>query len=198
MGDEDRGGAEVALQAFDLGPGPDAQAGIEVGQRFVHQQHGGVADDRAADRDPLALAAGKLGRTALQQRSEIEHLGCSRDLSRDGSAIDSLLLQAERHVVLDAHMRVKRIVLKHHGDIALVRFQIGDVVAVEHDPSAARPLQPGDAGERRALAAAAWSKEGQELTIVDPDVEAIDSAHLIEVLGQSLKGYTCHDRLPIP
>ena len=95
-------------------------------------------------------------------------------------------------------MWIKRVILKHHGDIALVRLQIGDVVAIEGDLAAARPLKPGNASKRGTLSAAAWSEQCQQLAILDPDVEAIDRAHLAEFLCKSLKSDTCHDRLPIP
>ena len=80
VGDEDGGDAELALQPLDLGAGLDAQAGVEVGERLVHQEHGRVADHRAADGDALALAAAELGGPAVEQRPEVQHLGRGLDL----------------------------------------------------------------------------------------------------------------------
>ena len=45
----------------------DAQLGVEVGERLVHEEHGGLADDGAAERDALALAAGELLGLAVEQ-----------------------------------------------------------------------------------------------------------------------------------
>ena len=41
-----------------------AQLEVERAQRLVEQQHAGLVDQRAAERDPLLLAAGQLGRLA--------------------------------------------------------------------------------------------------------------------------------------
>ena len=50
-------GAELLVQPRDVGAHLHAQLGVEVRQRLVHQERGGLAHDRAAQRDPLALAA---------------------------------------------------------------------------------------------------------------------------------------------
>ena len=64
------------LELEDLRAGLDAQRRVEVRERLVHQERGRLADDRAAERDPLALTAGELLRLALEQRAELEDLGC--------------------------------------------------------------------------------------------------------------------------
>ena len=68
MGDIDRGGAELLLQACDLEPHLHAERRIEVGQRLVEQEGLRLAHDGAADRDALALAAGELRRGAGRDR----------------------------------------------------------------------------------------------------------------------------------
>jgi hypothetical protein len=57
VGDVERGDADTTLDAADLGSHLDAQFGVEVGERFVHQEDGRFADDRSTHGDPLALAA---------------------------------------------------------------------------------------------------------------------------------------------
>ena len=41
--------------------------------------------------------------------------------------------QAEAEVLLDRHVRVERVGLEHHGDAALGRIEIGDVLAADED-----------------------------------------------------------------
>ena len=53
--------AEALMQPLDLDPKLVAELGVEVGERLVEQEHGGVAHQRAADRDPLALARRRAG-----------------------------------------------------------------------------------------------------------------------------------------
>ena len=63
------------MQLLQFDPHLHAQFGVEVRQRLVEQEHLRMAHDRAAERDALALAAGKLARLALQQFLDAEDLG---------------------------------------------------------------------------------------------------------------------------
>ena len=75
VGDVDHGRGELLVQPGKLDPHLHAQGGIEVGERLVEQEDLGLADDGAADRDPLALAARQLLGLALQQRAEVQDVG---------------------------------------------------------------------------------------------------------------------------
>ena len=65
VGDVDDGEAEPLLQVADLLAHLAAQAGVEIGQRLVEQQHRRLQHQRARDRDALLLSARQLGRQAL-------------------------------------------------------------------------------------------------------------------------------------
>ena len=54
---------------------PDAQLRVEVRERLVEQERLRLADDRAAHRDALALAAGELRRPPVEELGEAEQLG---------------------------------------------------------------------------------------------------------------------------
>ena len=72
VGDVDDRRAEALVEAGDLGAGLDAQLGVEVGERLVHEEDGRLADDGPAERDALALAAGELLRLAVEVALEVE------------------------------------------------------------------------------------------------------------------------------
>ena len=113
------------MQLLDLEAHLHAELRVEVGQRLVEQEHGGLADDRAAHRDALALAAGQLPRRAREQRLELEDVRGALDALGDvalGKAADA---QPVRHVVEHAHVRVERVVLEHHRDVAILRLERG-------------------------------------------------------------------------
>ena len=57
MGDVEKGRAELDLDALELEPQFGAQLRVERGQRLVHEEDGGPAHQRAADRHALHLAA---------------------------------------------------------------------------------------------------------------------------------------------
>ena len=48
------------MQFANFEPHLHTQRGVEVGERLVEQKRLGLAHDRPADRDALALAAGEL------------------------------------------------------------------------------------------------------------------------------------------
>ena len=118
----DDGGAEALVQALDLGAHLVAQLGIEVGQRLVEQEHlaagarwRGRWPRAGADR-PRARAACAASRCSmLQQRRHFAH--ALLDLGLGGLA----QAQAEGHVLEQALVRVERVVLEHHGDVAGAR-----------------------------------------------------------------------------
>lgn len=68
VGHVHRGHGEPALQLDEFGAGLDAQLGIEVRQRLVHQVHLRAPDDRPSHGHPLALATRQVLRLAVELR----------------------------------------------------------------------------------------------------------------------------------
>ena len=62
MCDVDRRGAEHVVDASDFAAHFEAELGVEVGERLVHQNKRRLDDDRARDGDTLLLAAGEPSR----------------------------------------------------------------------------------------------------------------------------------------
>ena len=77
---------------------------VERGQRLVEEQHGRLAGERARERDPLALAAGELGRAARRARWA---------MPKRSSSSSARAWPRERHVLAHAHVREERVVLEH-------------------------------------------------------------------------------------
>ena len=75
--DQQEGDADAALQGLEFDAHLLAQLGIERGQRLVEQQHVGLEDQGAGERDALPFAAGKLRGTAVLlagEADEFEHV----------------------------------------------------------------------------------------------------------------------------
>ena len=174
MGDVDGGDAEALVQPRQLGAHRHAQLRVEVRQRLVHQEGLRLAHHRAAHRDALALAAGERAGLAVEQRLEAERL---RDL------VDALLahglrhlaqLQAEAEVVAHRHVRVERVVLEHHRDVALARLHVGDVGVADRDRAVGDLLEAGDHPQQRRLAAAGRADQHHELAVRDLERDLVD------------------------
>ena len=121
------------MELGDLDPHLDAEHGVEVGQRLVEEEDLRLADQRPADGDALALAAGELGGLAIEELLELEHL---RDLV--GPPLDQVLRrlgdpEREGDVLPHRHVRIERVGLEHHRDAALGRRHVGDVDPADVD-----------------------------------------------------------------
>ena len=83
-------------------------------------------------------------------------------------------LQREGHVVGHRHVRIERVVLEHHGDVALLGRHVVDDARADADLAAGDVLQPGDHAQQRRFAAARRADQDDELAVGDVDVDAMD------------------------
>ena len=67
VGDVDRRRRQLALEPLQLAARVQAQLGVEIRERLVHQEDRRTPDDRPAQSDPLPLATGELTRLATEQ-----------------------------------------------------------------------------------------------------------------------------------
>ena len=84
----------------------------------MHQQ-------RAADRDALALAAGQVAGAPLQQMADVEHVHDAR--VRRVVARQAIHPPPVVQVLRHGHMREQAAVLKHIADVPAVRWLIGAI-----------------------------------------------------------------------
>jgi hypothetical protein len=169
------------MHRHDLLPRGDAQTGIEVGQRLVHQEDAGPPHHGAGQGHALPLPAGELPRLALQQRAQAERLRHRRHLGGDRGAAGTrsgphgaeqrqALPQAEppqreRHgdVLRHRQVRVKRVGLKDHRHVARRGVRPRHVPPVDHHAPGLDGLDAGDGAHQRRLAAARRAEERDEL-----------------------------------
>jgi len=174
MGDVEGGGAEAGEEGFQFGAGGEAEAGVEAGEGFIEEEGGGLADDGAAEGDALALAAGEVGRAAVEEVGEAEHGRGGMNAALDLGAGDAAHPQGEGHVVEDREMGVEGVRLEDHGDVAVARGEGVDGAAGDEDLAGGRGLEAGDHAEGGGLAAAGGAEEGEEGAVGDAEGEVAD------------------------
>ena len=170
----------------------DAKLRVEVRERLVHQEGRGLAHDRAAERDALSLAAGELLRLPLQQRLEAEDLGGASDALLDLGLRRPLVAQAEREVVVHRHVRVERVRLEDHRDVASAGREVVDDALADEDPPVRQLLQAGEHPQRGRLAATGWADEDEELAVGDLHREVVHGGGSVEALRDVLVGHAGH------
>ena len=179
--------AEALVELRQGGAHADAELRVEVRERLVEQEGLRLPHDRAAHRDPLALAAGQLRRPAVEQILEPEQRRDVGDPAGDLRLLDPARLQAVADVLPDAQMRVERVGLEDHRHVALAGRQVGHVAAADPDLAFGGLLEPRDHPQERRLAAARRPDEHEELTVCDPQRDLFDGAHASVRLADSVE-----------
>ena len=146
--DVQRGRPEALLQALDLAAHRRAQLRVEVRERLVHQEHGRLAHDRARQGDALALAAREVARPAVEQVRDLERLGDALHARALVGLAEAADAQRVGDVLGDGHVRVERVALEHHRDVAVARLHARHVAVADVHRARGRQLEA-----RRARAA---------------------------------------------
>src|SRR6266567_3376424 len=166
-----RGDGDALAQALELDAHVGPELGIEVGQRLVEQKHLRMAHDAAPERHPLLLPAGELARLALEQIADAENLRGAGDLLADHFLAGAPVAQAEREIVVDRHVLIERVVLEHHGDVAVLRRQPVHHALADADGARRDLLEAGDEPQRRRLAATRGTDQHHEFLVLDLEIE---------------------------
>ena len=125
----DRRRLQTLVKGLDLRSHHDAKLRVEVRKRLVIQKDLRVADKGATHGNALALAAGQLAWRPLQIGSEVQNLCSFVDAPVDLFLALVAQLQAEAHVVEHGHVRIKRVVLEDHRNIAVPWGNVVDHLA---------------------------------------------------------------------
>ncbi len=130
-----------------------AESGSSIRRSF------GCGQERAADRHPLALAAGEIARRPVEQRRHAEQVGdlVEGDLSLSGDGFATR--RAEQQVLAHREVRKQARFLEDVAERPLVGRQERSVavlpdVAVDVADAVGEPVQARDAAQHRGLAAA--------------------------------------------
>jgi hypothetical protein len=104
-----------------------------------------------------------------------------------------LQLQAERDVLEHAHVRVERVVLEHHGDVAVLRRHVVHDVATDRDLAAGDFLQPRDHAQRGRLAAARRADQHDEFLVGHFQVDNMHDRMAVIGLANLAQAYRGHE-----
>ena len=179
--DVDRRHIEPPLQLVDLGAHLHPQLRIEVRERLVHQEGLRLADDRAPHGDALTLAARESARLALEEVLDLEDARRALDPLLDFLLRQLVELEAEGEVLLDGHVRIERVALEHHRDVALLRRQVVDDAVADPDLAVSDLLEARNHAQGGRLAAAGGADENHQLAILDGETEVEDGLRAVVV-----------------
>ena len=104
--------------------------------------------------------------------------------------------EAEAHVLRHIHVRIERIGLEHHGDVAIARGHVIDPPVADADFAAGRLFQSGDGPQQGRLAAAGRSDQHDEFAVGDRQVDAREHVHRPEDLAHIAQRHRGHGIIP--
>ena len=136
------------MQLGELVAHAHAQRTVQVGQGFVKQKYFGFAHNGATNGYALALTARQVLGLALQQVFDVQNLGSMTHRAVDLGGVDLGQLKTKSHVVVQVHVRVQRVRLKHHGNAALGRWDVVDAPAANGEVAPGNFFQPGDGAQQ--------------------------------------------------
>jgi hypothetical protein len=147
---------------------------VERAERLVEQQQPGVAEQGAGDGDALAHAARQFPGLPVGEVADAQ-LGQqgARPLGRR-AARQALHLGRDQHVVEDVAPVEQQVALEDDADPV---HAVADRLAADHDAALARPVEPAQDAQERALAAAAGADDGRRAAALDGDVERPQRMH---------------------
>ena len=169
----------------------------EVGERLVEEEHRRLPHDRPAEGDALLLAAGELLGPVVEQRVDPQD---ARRFPHPGGDLvlrDAAQLEAERQVLEYRHVRVQRVILEHHRDVAVPGRNVVHHPVADAQLAGGDRLEPGHHPQGRALAAAGGPDENDELTVLDGQVQIGDrdagAARVLVYFADAAEGHACHE-----
>ena len=196
MGNVHKRGVDVLAQLDELGAHLVTQFGVEVTQRLVHEEHLRMTNDRAADGNTLSLSTGERLGLSLQILGDAEDLRRFLDLLVDLRFGNLAQLKSERHVLIHGHVRIERVVLEDHRDVAIFRGDVVDESIADVELTLGDLFQTGDHAQSGRLAAAGGPDEYDELFVRDLKRKLLHRDHVFVVdLFDVLECNFCHSIL---
>ncbi|MNY07837.1 hypothetical protein D3C86_1406590 [compost metagenome] len=156
MRHENRGDAERIVNLAQPAAKVAAHIGVQRSERLIQQQHLGIDRKRTRQRHALPLPAGNLRRETVAQTIKLHQPQKLPNAGVDRRLVPLHLrdLHAESDVLMQSHMREKRIMLEHKTDAAVTHRNIGGVLVAEKDTAAIAIFETGDHAQNRRLAGA--------------------------------------------
>ena len=189
--------AELLLETADLNAHGRTELSVEVGERLVHKAERRVAADAPSEGHALALTARQRTGLAVEVVGEAEYLGSFGKALLLLGLRHLLDVETEEDVVANREVRVKRVALKHHGEVALAGQHLVGEFAVHDELTGGNALEAGDDAQKRRLAAAGGPDEDKELPLLYLEVDAPEHLGLAVVALLKVLAYDfCHYLTP--
>src|SRR6266498_753068 len=171
----------------DQRPEVAARDRVHARGRLVEEDEPGRVDERAGQREALAVAAGELARELPFAAGEVGELSHLRDARGAQGARHHVRARVEHEVLDHGEVVVEGKLLRHVPDHRLDALGLAREVDVEHGAGAlGRRQEPAEHAQRRGLPGAVGAEEAVELPRAHAEVQPIHGDPLAEATGESV------------
>ena len=119
MGYINKRSLQALVQLADFGSHCYTELGVQVRERLVEQEHFWLTNDSSPNCNTLTLTARKLARFAVQQILDTKNISSFTHTALDLVLADLTKFQAESHIIVNRKVRIKRVRLEDHGNVAI-------------------------------------------------------------------------------
>ncbi len=140
---------------------------VEGAERLVEQQNTRLAHQCPRNGNTLLLTAGKTGHIAVFKAAQTNQLEHFCGFALDVCVVQLFDVQTECNILRNIQVREQRITLEYGIDLALIRRNIVQALAVEEYIAGIRLLKAADDAQRGRFAAAGRAEQGHELAALD-------------------------------
>ncbi|MNS37884.1 hypothetical protein D3C72_701170 [compost metagenome] len=186
MGNEDETGADLPVDALQLGLQLFAQVLVQCRQRFIEQQQFRFEHQRPGNCHTLLLAARHLGGLLVHVCTEADHFEDVLDPAVAFFGRDFADAQRVGHVVGDSHVREQRITLEHHAVVPLLGGTPDDVDALLHQLARGRAEETGQDHQQGGLARAGRTQQGKKFALANVEIDVIQRRETAVILADTL------------
>ena len=163
----DRCDAEIALHLLQFVSQLDTELRVQVTQRLVHTDDGGICHQCSCDCNTLLLSAGELGYSLCKLLiAQIHLLRNITNLLVNFFLLDFFNLQAKGYVVIHRHGREKCIALEYNSDVSVLDGNMCDVLAVCYNGTVRRLNETCQRPQCCRLSASGGTKECEKLSFL--------------------------------
>ena len=164
----------------------DARARVEAGRGLVEDEHVGVVNERAAQRDALLHALGERLEVLVQNGRDAGEFLHRTDCLAPLRALQAVGPRIEIQILVDGHVVVRGERVGHVADAAarILRL-LADGDAVDEHVALGRLFQRGDDAHGGGLARAVRPDEAEDVAVVEGEREVVHGHGLAEAFVKS-------------
>ena len=187
LGREEDGDALLDAEPVHVAPDGLAADGVEAGRRFIQEEDAGSVDEGRGEIEAALHAAGIRADGAIGGVFEVDNGEQFVDALAAYNAAHAKETRLKREQFPAGLHVVETRLLESHADAVPHGACVGeDVEAVDACVAGGGTQQRGEHTNGGRLAGAVLPEETEDRSRRDVEVDAIDGAHLIEVLDQTL------------